>query len=182
MYPTLGLITLGLLFTPPALANETHVGSNHNQISGLRGEIHGNLDRYSVFGLGGRLEFAIVPNGIVSGNVRDELALSLGADIFFAPVNVYDGYYYSGGAYLVPIAAVQWNFYLGDRWSLFPELGLALHSGFDGRDWKDPDGRSVGWLYLEPDIGVGARFHFSPSVALLLRISTPGGAQLGLVF
>lgn len=170
-----------LLVSAPAFARGEHHGAEHNQIEGVRIDLHANLDRHSVFGSGVRLEFALVPDGFIRGtDVNDELALSVGADLFFAPI--YFGYeYYGGGAYLIPIGAVQWNFYFGD-WSIFPEVGVAVHVGFDHDGWQDKHGNGYGWIYPEPDVGFGARYHFDSNVALLLKISTPGGLQVGVVF
>ena len=175
------LVLLLFLSVQQAHAHERHVGADHNQIEGARGDIHAAVDWYTVFGVGGRIEFAIVPNGFIGGEVRDELALSFGGDILFAPT--YFGWNaYSGAAYAVPVAAVQWNFYLGDHWSVFPELGVAVHVGFDGNGWRDSHGYSYGWVYPAPDVGVGARYHFGSRTALLFRISTPAGLQIGLNF
>jgi hypothetical protein len=175
-------VLLGLLTVSPALAHDGHHGADHNQIEGVRIDLHGNIDRWSVFGAGGRVEFAIVPDGFIGGDrVHDELALSFGADIFFVPL-YWGNDYYSGGAYVIPIGAVQWNFYLGDHWSVFPEVGIAVHIGFRNDSWYDKRGRGYGWLYAEPNLGIGARYHFNKDVALLMRLSTPGGVQLGVVF
>jgi hypothetical protein len=175
------VLSISCVLAAPALAHEGHTGPDHNQIEGVRVDLHGNVDRYSMFGAGGRVEFAVVPNGFIGGNVHDELALSFGADILFAPLGFGDGYY-DNGAYVVPIAAVQWNFYLGQHWSLFPEVGVAVNVGFNHDGWYDKNGHAYGWLYAEPDVGVGARYHFNSNVALLMRLSTPGGLQVGVVF
>lgn len=181
MSPFQSLILVGaLLVARTGSAAETHHGPDHNQIEGVRVDLHLNLERHAYFGAGFRIEFALVPDGFINGNVHDEFALSLGADAFFAPV-YYDRSYYDGGAYVLPIAAVQWNFYVGD-WSFFPEAGVAVHVGFNQDGWYDKHGRNYGWLYPTPDLGVGARYHFNSSVALLLRLSTPGGFQVGVVF
>ncbi len=182
------LLPLGLLFAGPAFANDGYPSDypygrlgGYNQIHGMRVDLHGNVDRWGVFGVGGRLEFALVPNGFLRGTVHDEFALSLGADFLVSPA--YFGWGgFNGGGYAVPIAAVQWNLYLGDRWSIFPEAGLAMHMGFDEAGWNDGNGHHYGWLYAEPALGLGARFHFSPRAALLMRLSTPGGLQVGLNF
>lgn len=182
MFRTLSLSVVSVLLASPAFAHgEDHAGPDHNQIQGVRGELHGSLDSYSVIGVGGRAEFAIVPNGVIPGNVRDEIALSIGGELFVAPID-FGGYYYSEGLYLVPIAAAQWNFYLGERWSIFPELGVAIRvdPGQDG--WTDNNGRDHGWIYSQLDAGFGARYHFDDRVALLLRLSTPAGLQVGLTF
>ena len=127
----------------------------------MRVDIHANIDSRSVFGSGARFEFAVVPDGFIGGNVHDELALSFGADVFFAPLYWGDNYY-SGGAYVVPIGAV--------------------HVGFNHDEWYDKHGHGYGWAYATPDVGFGARYHFNSHVALLLKLSTPGGAQVGIVF
>lgn len=175
------LVVLGLLSATPAFADDSHSGPDHNQIDGVRFDVHVNLDQYSMFGAGGRVEFAIVPDGFIRGKVRDELALSFGADLFFTPTYLGASGYY-GGAYVIPIGVAQWNFYLGEHWSVFPELGVALHVGFERDGWKDKHGNAYGWLYAAPAIGVGARYHFTSRVALLMRISTPGGVQVGVTF
>jgi len=180
MFTTFGFL-FSILNSTPARADDTHFGANHNQISSVRVDLHGSLDRYSGLGVGGRAEFAVVPNGLIHGNVNDELALSVGADLMFA--QSYFGWdYYGGGTYIVPIAALQWNFYVGNHWSFFPEAGIAVVIGFDQQDWHDNNGKNYGWVWAQPDLGIGARYHFDSNVALLLRLSTPGGLQLGVVF
>lgn len=147
----------------------------------MRGDVHGSVDAYSVLGVGARGEFAIVPNGFLSGRARDELALSFGAELFLAPTGI--GWnYYSGGAYAIPIAAAQWNFYLGEHWSVFPEFGVAVRVDFEQSGWTDRQGSYHGWIYPQLDAGFGARYHFDGRVALLMRASTPGGLQFGVVF
>lgn len=160
-------------FAGQARADEHH-GTDHNQIDGARVDLHANVDGYGMFGVGGRVELPIVPDGLIRGDVHDELALSLGADVLFSPV---DRGYYDGGGYVVPIAAVQWNFYLGSNWSVFPEAGVAVHFDFDHDGYRDH-----GWSYVQPDLGLGARYHFQDRLALLMRVSSPGGLQVGLTF
>ncbi|MEZ4241989.1 MAG: hypothetical protein R3F59_38725 [Myxococcota bacterium] len=172
MSPT-SLAPLMLALAGPAWAHGGHHGPDHNQIEGVRVEAHGSVSPYTVFGVGGRLEVPLVPDGFIGGDVHDELALSLGADGYFAELN--PGWY-DGGVYVVPVAALQWNFYAGD-WSIFPEGGVAFHVHPDGTGW---DGRQA--IYAEPDVGIGARYHFADRNALLLRASTPGGIQVGLTF
>ena len=168
-------LTIATLFaTTSAWAHDGHHGPDHNQIVGVRGEAHGSVSQFGVFGAGARAEFAVVPDGFIGGDVHDELALSLGGDLFFAELT--PGYYDSG-LYVVPIAALQWNFYLGDEWSIFPEAGLAFHIDPDDDGWN---GRSA--IYATPDVGFGARYHFASRNALLLRASSPGGVQVGLTF
>lgn len=151
-----------------------HHGPDHNQIRGVRFDIHGNLDMYGMVGSGIRFEFPIVPDGFISGEVHDELALTFGADIMFAP---FIPNYYDSGPYVLPIGAVQWNFYLPHNWSIFPELGVAAHIGLREDPWRGHKS-----IYPWPNAGFGARYHFTDRVGLLFRISTPGGFQFGMIF
>lgn len=168
------MVVIGLGLSTGALADDGHHGPDHNQIRGVRGEVHGTVSPFSVFGVGARVEFALVPDGFIGGDVHDELALSVGADAFFAELNPD---YYSGGAYFVPIAALQWNFYIGDDWSIFPEAGVVFYVAADGNGWNGHES-----IYLGPDLGIGFRYHFASRNALLVRASSPGGLQVGLTF
>ena len=146
--------------------------SSSDYIAGLRFDAHANVGGYGLLGAGFRVDIPLISNGLLAG-VNDELALSPGLDAFFAPVYHYN---YDGGPYWLPSCVMQWNFYLGNHWSVFPEAGLALYMG--NGDYL-PRGRPV---YAAVDIGVGARYHFSHRSALLARVSSPTGLQLGVTF
>lgn len=156
----------------PAFADEAHIGSDHNQIDGVRMEVHASVGNYGVFGVGLRGDIPILANGIIEG-VNDELAISVGAEVFFVDVYQHE---YAGGPYVMPLAMLQWNFYLGDDWSVFPEAGVAMYVG-DGRYL--PRGRG---FYAGVGTGIGARYHFSPRNSLVLRAGWPAGLQAGLTF
>jgi hypothetical protein len=66
-------------------------------------------------------------------------------------------------------AAMQWNFWLSDKWSVFgaPGVGLHLHNGGD--------------VDFRPAFGAGGRFHFTPNFALTMRVGYPVSA-VGLSF
>lgn len=113
-----------------------------------------------------------MPNGFVEG-VEDELAISPGVEIFF--INYWDARY-SGGPYVMPLAMLQWNFYFGDEWSVFPELGVAVYVGDEDHL---PGGNGV---YASAGGAVGGRYHFNGRNALLLRLGWPAGLQAGLTF
>lgn len=144
-----------------------------NHIKGVRADIHADFGGYGSIGAGFRIDIPLVPNGFLN-NVDDEFALSLGSEIFF-----YDFFpdYYDGDLYLVPVAVVQWNFYIHPRWSLFPEAGLAFYVGPGNSDLRN--GRQ---FYAAPAFSVGARYHFTARNSLLLRASTPAGFQVGITF
>lgn len=172
-------LAIGLLSPSLALAQEASSSSPQTVNPHVRVDLHAAFERYGTLGFGARFEFPLAPNGIIDGNVRDELSLSVGADgFFFGSHNQWRGY---GDAYIIPMALAQWNFYVGD-WSLFPEAGIALHVQFGGDGWNDPYGHNRAWLYPALALGLGARYHFGPNVALLMRIGTPGGLQIGVVF
>lgn len=55
--------------------------------------------------------------------------------------------------------AMQWNFWLSERWSVFGEPGVAVRAD------KKPE--------LWPHLGAGGRFHFAPNTTLTLRVGFP---------
>ena len=167
-------VALGLLagFAGDARADDGY--ATNSGIDDIRVDVHADVDWYGMFGVGVRGEFPIVRDGVVHGSVRDEIALSLGGDLLFVP---FSRGYYDGGAYAIPIVAAQWNFYFGDHWSIFPEVGAAVHLGFDHDGYGDR-----AWLYATPDLGFGVRFHFDRHAALLFRVASPCGAQIGMTF
>lgn len=138
-----------------------------NRFSSLRFEIHLDLGWYSAAGVGARVEFPVTPYGILEG-VDDEIALSFGAEVY---------YFYTPNAVglgVFPIAAVQWNFFVGRNVSLFPELGVAFLFG---------PTRDAYWAtFVAPYLGFGLRLHFTDRNALLVRVSWPAGLQLGITF
>jgi hypothetical protein len=143
-------------------------------IDGVRFDIHGNAGGYGSLGAGFRADIPIVRDGLIA-SADDELALSPGIDLFLQ--DFYYGYYdYAGGPYVIPSVVLQWNFYLGADWSIFPEAGVAFYVG-DGDYLRHGHG-----VYPVLDLGFGVRYHFSDRNALLVRISTPTGLQLGVTF
>jgi len=117
----------------------------------------------------------VVPDGLVSGDVRDALAFTGGGDLYFGDINA-DRTYYNGGAYGILVGLAQWDFYIGD-WSLFPEFGVALYVG----DPHYMPHRSVAFPALAA--GVGARYTFGDgTTSVVLRLSSPTGLQAGVVF
>lgn len=134
--------------------------------SGVRFDIHGSFGWYDDFGVGFRADIPIVPTGIVDG-VNDDLAISLGAEAL---------YWYHGktGFGVWPMALLQWNFYLSEKWSIFPEVGVVLMFGPDrNRYWR---------TFAAPIAMFGARYHFNRRNALLLRVGWPAGLQVGITF
>lgn len=149
-----------------------HEGFVHNQIDGVRIDVHADLGNYGGFGVGIRGDIPIVSNGIIEG-INDEIAISPGVEVFF--VNAYPGAY-NGGPYVMPVAMLQWNFYVTDRWSVFPEAGVAMYVG--DNDYL-PGNSGV---YATAATAFGARYHFNNRNALLLRAGWPAGLQVGMTF
>jgi hypothetical protein len=158
------------LSVPPVATAASPTSANH--IDGVRLDVHADVGGYASLGAGFRVDIPLVGSGLIVG-VDDELALSPGLDMFF--LNIYRNYY-DGAPYAIPNCVLQWNFYLGPVWSLFPEAGVAFYVG-DGQSL--PRGLP---LYAALDVGLGARYHFSRRNALLARLSTPSGLQLGVTF
>jgi len=132
----------------------------------VRFDVHLDVGWYKDIGAGFRIDIPIVPEGLLL-EANDDLSLSLGAEIFWF-------YGASDGLGVFPIIALQWNFYVGDRWSVFPELGAALlFAPNRNRFWR---------TFIAPFVGLGARYHFNERNALLLRVNWPAGLQIGLTF
>lgn len=107
-------------------------------------------------GAGFRGTLNLLDNGFIS-SINDSVGLTFGADFFF------------GGSQLYVPVAMQWNFWLTKKWSIFGEPGIAFTPG-----------RKKGSV-VDPLIMGGGRFHFSDSVALTLRAGYPA-ASVGISF
>lgn len=161
-----------LLLGSSALPLEAQAQGDRPGIGGARPEVHLSAGGHGDLGAGFRIDIPIVPSGFLASG-RDELALSPGMDIQFFDLGPHDG----GYLLLMPQLAVQWNFYFPRGWSIFPELGLAVVVGDD----RYPDHNS-GNVHVDPLLAFGARRHFNPRNALLLRAGWPNGFQVGITF
>ncbi len=160
------------------------------KIDGVRFDVHLDLGWHEAFGVGFRVDIPIVPDGFLrGGSIQDELAISPGLDVFFWSFHDrhYDDHFdqlrYHDGWSLMPVVAVQWNLYLNESWSIFPELGMA--SAFWSYDHCRDGGHdchSHTYLRFYPLASFGARWHFSDRNALLFRMSWPVGFQFGITF
>lgn len=159
------------------------------KIESVRFDVHLDLGFHGAFGIGGRADIPIVPDGLIEG-VDDELAISPGIDVFFYSFSRYchRGVCYAGDQTVAiwPLIAAQWNFYINELWSLFPELGLVMlinddyyYYGYYDDDVYYADRAAV---YIRPFISFGARYHFNDRNALLFRIGWPAGLQVGITF
>lgn len=133
-------------------------------IDGVRPELHLGVGWGAQLGFGGRVDIPIVPRGFLSG-FDDELALSPGGDVYLHTRG-------DGHVAFDAVLPLQWNLYVDPRWSVFPELGLALGVGR----------RKRGGFDLDLLFGAGVRYHLSRRNALLLRVIWPHGVQIGFTF
>ena len=116
----------------------------------------GPFDKGSV-GAGFRASLNLLDEGFL-GKVNDSVGITFGGDFFF-----------DGNRLFVPVA-MQWNFWLSRKWSVFGEPGVAFEPGF-----------KKGHHLLDPLIMAGGRFHFSDGVALTLRAGYPA-VSVGISF
>jgi hypothetical protein len=166
-------------------------GGNAPKIQGVRFDVHLDLG-WDDFGVGFRVDIPVVPDGFLrSSRVEDEFVISPGLDVMFFD---WDDDHYDrcnddfddDDIGIWPVVVAQWNIYLNDKWSVFPELGIAfmfLDSWDD--DWEF---RRGGWVCDDDDFDVtaavsfGARYHFTRRLSLLMRVNWPAGLQIGLTF
>lgn len=175
---TLGVVTL--LATAALVAPASAEAQQARRIQTLRGDVHIDLGWFGGFGVGGRVDIPIIPDGVLTGSIEDEMSLSVGADLFFA----YFYNRYSGDLVFLPQVVWQWSFYLNEDWSIFPELGLGIWFGNHGYHRHRHDTFQGDHMHVWPELvaSFGARYHFDDRLALLMRISWPTGLQVGLVF
>jgi hypothetical protein len=109
----------------------------------------GGVADKDAFGAGVRFSIVLVENGFIK-SINNSVAISFGADFFFASHNTL----------FFPVA-MQWNFFVAQRWSVFGEPGLAVGHSFEPR------------TRVHPAFWAGARYHFNEHVALTMRIGYP---------
>jgi hypothetical protein len=139
----------------------------------------------SGFGLGVRGSISIVDNGFVK-TINNNVAISFGLDWLRYSGCYYRGFrgrdgrfvdYGCGASYFMFPVAMQWNFWLTTRWSVFGEPGLYIyHASYDdacdpnlfGNQCSYPTSTGVG-----PAFWAGGRFHFNEKISLTMRIGYP---------
>lgn len=157
------------------------------KIQGVRPDVHLTMG-YDDLGVGFRIDIPVVRDGwLRARNIDDEFAISAGLDMMFVDYDGRDRYYCNGGGSrcrtegdfgVWPVVVGQWNLYFTrTKWSVFPELGMAV---LFGNGYYDRYHR--GHAYVTPAASVGARYHFNSRMSLLMRMNYPAGAQIGLTF
>lgn len=178
-----------LTLSSSALAQETTVdtssgtvgapdaGGMHQTISVL-----GNLGyAYSAgtgFGLSGRYQHSIVPEGVIkSGSISDDFGIEAAVDWFHYSWDIL-GYSWTYNEIDLS-ASVVWNLWFTDQFAAYPRLGL----GFGFGSWSDNDlglsepGGYGGLIFVG---GVGVVYKLEP-IALRAEL-TNGSLALGVAF
>jgi hypothetical protein len=144
------------------------------------------------FGPGVRLSIPIMSPGFVK-TINDSIAISFGADLIR-----YEGYTYfegcgrggpcvnynAGGFWSLYLpVAMQWNFWLSDRWSVFAEPGFAFRHAFFDTTYCDSNRfgnscTSSNDFYLA--LYAGGRFAITDTLALTMRLGHPTLLSVGL--
>jgi hypothetical protein len=114
-------------------------------------EPHGLLAPFNDFipGVGFRGTVEIVDNGFIP-KINNTVGITFGVD-----------YAYKGVWFPV---AMQWNFWLSRKWSVFGEPGVSIRAGDLG-----PHDGGVGWFAF----WAGGRYHFTDHVTLTMRLGHP---------
>lgn len=113
---------------------------------GFGGPLHGGSGQ---LGAGFRGTVVVLDNGFIK-TINNSVGVTFGGDFFFRR-----------SALFIPVA-MQWNFWLTTRWSVFGEPGL----GFAAHHRRKID-------LLHPVLMAGGRFHFNDQVALTMRVGYP---------
>jgi hypothetical protein len=124
------------------------------------------------YGIGGRFSIPIVHNGFVD-SINNSVAISFGMDITHYEGCTYAGLGCSATYFFFPVA-MQWNFFVGQRWSVFGEPGLTIYHGFvDDCAPNNPNCVRPHVNGAVPAFWIGGRYHLSETVSLTLRIGWP---------
>jgi hypothetical protein len=165
-----GWLVHALTLAAALVANTASVGaqgpsSSEDRSSPLpfRLDAHAALDWESGFGAGARADIPIFGKDRMY-NGRDELAISVGADVLFVS--------FTGSNKLLiwPTATIQWSLSVSERFVFYPELGMAAKV------------ERHGWDGIYPNIGFGGRYYMVRSVALLGRLGWPMAVSAGATF
>lgn len=183
--PLLALLAVAATLTVAAPADAQGRG---RKIQGVRPDVHFNFGADDL-GIGFRIDIPIIPDGFLSGRApEDEFVLSPGLDLMFFDFDSdvchnHDGrgdHCHDDNVGFWPVLMAQWNIYLNDTWSVFPELGIVFLIGDDYR--RGHRGHGDKDFFVTPAASIGARWHFNRRMSLLMRLNFPAGAQIGLTF
>lgn len=179
-----------LTIAAPASADRSTIRSPGQHLDySFEAEPHGILGFWGVpgpgndtgIGAGFRGSIPIVRNGFVK-TINNSVAISFGIDWVHYDVddrcpdppgppgpNCLDD---DTNLLWLPVA-MQWNFWLSEKWSVFGEPGLALRINDEYYD-NDVD--------LDFAFYAGGRFHFNKTVSLTMRLGWPTALTVGASF
>jgi hypothetical protein len=176
---TSAAVSLAALLTCGEAGAQIRSPGAHSQ--GPELEPHVLFRTYGVYGdgyglgAGFRATFHIGRNNFID-SINNSVGVGVGLD--WARYNYcYDyGRHYGGcgfgvNEFDIPLV-LQWSFYFTKAWSAFLEPGLNFR--FYSYSCNDPGcpNSHLGGNYVDPTIYVGARWHFSDSAALTLRLGS----------
>ena len=180
------LFTLAVIVPTQARADDTIKHPGDHPSYNVEIEPHGILGGYDSvyvsgagFGVGGRFSIPIVQNGFVP-SINNSVAITFGLDfLHYGSDCGYGGLNYSCAAnFLYFPVAMQWNFYVSQKWSVFGEPGLYIYHGFfdsycppnANGSCFEPISNATG---VRPAFYLGGRYHFNEKVSLTMRIGYP---------
>ncbi len=109
------------------------------------------------FGAGFRASIELMDPGFVK-KINDTIAITFGVDI----TNCRYCRRLSDDYLIWSPVALQWNFFLTRKWSVFGEVGGIIRG--EGL---------FNYIDIDPAVWVGGRFHFNDNVALTIRAGYP---------
>jgi hypothetical protein len=141
---------------------------------------YGGFDYYGFFGIGGGARFSVpICKNCFIPKINNNVAISFGADLAIFPFyNTATANYAPTFLYL-PIA-MQWNFFLSQKWSIGPAIGFSPVVGVF-YDYNACGGGCRNWFFA-PLFEVAARYHFTDRVTLTMRLGFPEFFNIGVSF
>ena len=130
------------------------------------------------FGAGVRFSIPLCKNCFVP-KINNNVAISFGADFAFYPFP--DWVYNYTPWYLFMPVAMQWNFFLTNKWSVAAEPGITPWFGlYDYNTYCGGPG-CHNWA-IWPSLSFVGRYHFNDKVALTMRLGFPEFFNIGVSF
>jgi hypothetical protein len=125
------------------------------------------------YGAGVRIGIPIVQNGFVP-SINNSVAISFGAELVHYDYCFWKGFNCSANALVMPVA-MQWNFFVAPKWSVFGEPGVFLWKGFLSNPCGNAAvcGQEPSSFAMRPALYLGGRYYFSEHVTLTMRIGYP---------
>ncbi len=193
----LGMLScvLAMLGASPALAAPARTGSApaYASGSGLDGEVTllgilgYNYYWANAYGLGVRYQKTLVPN-VLQAQIHNDLGIEGGLDLMYSHwdypsywdpwANVY---YTTSATYTAvsPVVGLVWNFWLNDKFALYPKLDLGYEIGSVKYDSSDPYWNTYYNTYFHAHSYGGAYLDLAGGLAVKLSTATLR-AQVGL--